>query len=270
MNRYNHQCPPPRRHSTQGFTLIEIMVALTVGLFLIGGVMQLFMSNRLSYTMQTQLGLQQENARFALDLISTELGQAGYTTLGTFDKFDSTTPNPPIENDQENATLGLTQANNQASDTITFQHRYVDPSDNTIRDCLNADVTAAGMARNTFYLDDPDGDGTYSLMCLGNGNASAAPLVDGIDNMQILYGEDLETGMAADRIANSYVSADNVTDWNSVVAVRIAILVSTLDSAGGSDSGTHSLLNTPMMGPFNDDQTRRVYTRTIILRNSGG
>ena len=51
----------------RGLTLVELMVAMLLGVFLIGGVMQIFISSKQTYRMQENLSRLQENGRFALD-----------------------------------------------------------------------------------------------------------------------------------------------------------------------------------------------------------
>lgn len=66
-------------HSRQkGLSLIELMVAMLIGLFLILGVTQIFINNQRSYLFQqSQMG-NQDNGRFALALLGQELLKAGY------------------------------------------------------------------------------------------------------------------------------------------------------------------------------------------------
>lgn len=61
-----------------GFTLIEIMVALIIGLFLAVGVAQIFVSTKGTNRMQENLSRMQENARFAMSFISSDIRQAGF------------------------------------------------------------------------------------------------------------------------------------------------------------------------------------------------
>jgi type IV pilus assembly protein PilW len=62
----------------RGVSLVELMVAIAVGLFLIGGVIQIYLSSKQSYNTQEQLARMQENGRFAMDLVTTDLRRAGY------------------------------------------------------------------------------------------------------------------------------------------------------------------------------------------------
>ena len=53
-----------------GVTLVEIMIAITVGLILSAGLIQIFTSSKQAYKMQDSLGLLQENGRFALNTLT--------------------------------------------------------------------------------------------------------------------------------------------------------------------------------------------------------
>ncbi len=62
----------------QGLTLIEIMIALAIGSVLIAGAGKIFISSKRNVEAQLNLQQIQENARYALDLISRDLRRAGY------------------------------------------------------------------------------------------------------------------------------------------------------------------------------------------------
>lgn len=62
----------------KGFSLIELMIALVMGLFLIGGVISVFIGSSQSFSSNEALSRVQENGRFALEMISQELRSVGY------------------------------------------------------------------------------------------------------------------------------------------------------------------------------------------------
>jgi type IV pilus assembly protein PilW len=64
-------------HSQSGISLIEIMIALLIGAFLLGGVLQIFIGGKQTYRMQESLSRLQENGRFALDFIGRDVRMAG-------------------------------------------------------------------------------------------------------------------------------------------------------------------------------------------------
>ena len=61
-----------------GMTLIEIMIALLIGAFFLGGVIQIFIGSKQTYRMQEGLSRLQENGRFALDFLSKDIRMAGF------------------------------------------------------------------------------------------------------------------------------------------------------------------------------------------------
>ncbi|NGY06281.1 PilW family protein [Solimonas terrae] len=66
----------------RGFSLIELMIAMVLGLVVIGGATSVFLSNKQSYRSNQALGQVQENARIAFELIARDVRQAGLTGCG--------------------------------------------------------------------------------------------------------------------------------------------------------------------------------------------
>ena len=103
-------------------------------------------------------------------------------------------------------------------------------------------------------------------------------LVEGIEDMQVLYGEDTASG---DRIPDLYRKADAVANWNNVVAIRIGLLARTLASSGrsGKDYGAFKdttdgydvdgdgAKETNYASAPNDMYQRRVFRSDVTLRN---
>lgn len=74
-------------HKQSGLSLVEIMVAMVISLFLLGGVIQVYSSTRVSYQTNEGLSRLQENARFVLDRIAADLNAGGY--MGCNDSADT-------------------------------------------------------------------------------------------------------------------------------------------------------------------------------------
>jgi type IV pilus assembly protein PilW len=66
-----------------GFTLIELMVAMLLGLIVIAGVASVFLANLRSYHSNVALSDVQSNARIAFELIARDIRQAGLTGCNT-------------------------------------------------------------------------------------------------------------------------------------------------------------------------------------------
>jgi type IV pilus assembly protein PilW len=67
----------PRLHAS-GFSLVELMVAMAVGLGLVAAVSVMFASTSQARTELAKTGRMFENGRYGLDLLAEELGLAGY------------------------------------------------------------------------------------------------------------------------------------------------------------------------------------------------
>lgn len=63
----------------QGLTLIEIMIALVVGLFLLIGLIQIFSASRTAYQLSEGLARTQEDGRFATDFLQRDIRMAGHS-----------------------------------------------------------------------------------------------------------------------------------------------------------------------------------------------
>lgn len=66
------------RSRQTGLSLIELMIAMVVGLILMAGVLSIFISSRASYGLNGAVGKIQERGRFAMDFLRTTTRQAGY------------------------------------------------------------------------------------------------------------------------------------------------------------------------------------------------
>jgi len=75
--------------SQTGITLVEMLVAMVIGLILAGGIYQVFVGSSESYQLNTQLARVQESGRFAMQLLRQEIRGAGY--LGCAQDVDAYT-----------------------------------------------------------------------------------------------------------------------------------------------------------------------------------
>lgn len=77
MTRIPQSLPKPGA-PIRGFTLIELMVAMVVSLFLIGGVVLMYASTKAAYTDSDRMARLQENIRFASDYLVRDIRNAGF------------------------------------------------------------------------------------------------------------------------------------------------------------------------------------------------
>ena len=128
---------------SRGFSLVELMVALLITLILTAGIAQIFLGSKKSFNIQETLGRMQENGRYAIDSISSDVRRAGYWG-----------GNADITAIEDYTPGGVTNGNKIATDDGTctnvnwarmLTHRIFGKNDNrTSYTCLPADTTHIG------------------------------------------------------------------------------------------------------------------------------
>lgn len=116
------------------------------------------------------------------------------------------------------------------------------------------------LAAHIYYIrNNPAGEPSlYRQTLLNNGTVEAQELAEGVEDMQILYGEDtsqLTVAQCPDDVCSvdAYVEADAVANWNRVVSARITLTLRTADNLS-TEAGA-------------DSRIRRTFTTTIAMRN---
>ena len=242
----------------RGLTLVEIMVALVISLFLLAGLLQMFIGTRQSARVQENLSRVQENGRFAIDFVGRNIRLAGYRSRSTIkdgitfeDKF------PGVRAVQGTNNDGL-----NGSDTITVNFEGEEAGQGDIRNCLNAKINNSVTSNNIFSIN-INASGRNELRC-GSGGVFQTILED-VENMQILYGVSSPFGESG--VANSYVPANDVggNNWGRVVSLRISLLVRTSEDNLVASPQPYSFSGATVTPT--DRRLRRVFTTTITLRN---
>ncbi|MGC8853868.1 MAG: PilW family protein [Halothiobacillaceae bacterium] len=71
------------RNKARGFSLVELMIALVLGLLVIGAVISVFITNQQAFRTAENMARLQENARFAFEALAREMRESGGTPCGT-------------------------------------------------------------------------------------------------------------------------------------------------------------------------------------------
>jgi type IV pilus assembly protein PilW len=323
-----------RPKSQFGISLIELMIALVVGLILMTGTLQLLLSSRQSYRTNEQLARLQDSGHFAMHMLAQDLRMSGYQ--GCADpgsgSLTNIVKNQPPTTDLSQTAVGGTEGGADP-DSISVQHASEDSvglaanSDPTnasvpivgnpqalqpgevviLGDCQTAHLLritndpGSGSPATLLHASSENLTGqltkvyapplarvmrfesnTYTIANSGKTNKVGDPipalvragavLVEGVENMQILYGERSDTGDVR------YVKADNASlDMSRVTSVRIGLLVSTVDPVlQQGDDGSYEVAGTTIAPEGTsgatathpvDRRMRRVFLSTVRLRN---
>ena len=249
-----------RLRAQGGLTLIELMVAMTIGLILMGVAMNVFMSTRETHRVVNNLARLQENGRFAIDQISQIVRMTGY---------QGNSASQWVMGPLTQATSGInrlvgTDNDTNGSDTISVTYRGT--ADTFIKDCHGIDVGAVDTVINQYAV-----SANNELTCGVSKNGAAVQtlvVVDGVEALHVMYGIDSNNDDAADQ----YVTSPNVADMEDVVSVRVALLLMTQDASlvSQNDTATYTLLDETVYDgatPANDRRMRRIVSGSVALRN---
>ena len=110
---------------------------------------------------------------------------------------------------------------------------------------------------------DPNNPPALFRKRLRQGVLVSEELVEGVESMQVAYGEDTNNDVAVD----IYSKADTVTDWSNVAVLRVGLLVRTPGNVDTELDRATYVFDGVTLGPFNDNRQRRVFTSTVSLRN---
>ena len=216
----------------QGYSLIEVMVAISIALFLLGGTLAIVQHTRSTFTSQNQLAQLQDNERMAMALMTDVIQSAGYypnphsfTDALTLVSPSFTAPGAP------NITTVADAA--AQGDTITVRYAAA-PGDNVFN-CRGDQYTGANAFEtweNTFSvvkLTAVTGvPQQYQLQCTLWSKSTAAkvqiPLVNGVQKLTLQYGVNTAgtgSGSCADRYKTS--AAMLAADWGNICSVKVTL-----------------------------------------------
>lgn len=328
---------PPRGQT--GVSLVQLMVALTLGAIITIGLMEILVSSRGTHRTQEAQARMQETGRFSTEMLGYEVRMAGHmgcpnldrvsprvianpapanpftasTFLQTYESGSSAwTPSLPAalstatlgsdavtvhRGGDCSAVLGAAMSSDSANLTLAAGHACEFNSGDTliISDCVNADIFQATNVSNSGGIDTishattgntsnrftkaygtdalvlklqstsffiaPGASGLPALWRQRDSDA-AEELVEGVERLQIIYGEDTGNDLTADRYVLSTATGFDVAN---VVGVRLNLLLQTPETNVTVTPQTYTFDGTTTTAA--DGRLRRVYSTTVNLRN---
>jgi type IV pilus assembly protein PilW len=212
----------------RGYTMIEITVALFIGLFLLAGLFTILQNTRRTSTTQTGLTQLQDEQRMAMSMLNDVIQNAGYFDANTYQTALTAWP-ATVAVAASGTSLAAGQAlsgthtSTSASDKLVA--RYSTTGTDGAINCIGVTATAATNWTNTFYITSATTSGvtTYTLNCTPDGTiASGVPLVVGVKNLQAWYGISTQAGVSN---VDTYKTANQMSaaDWSNVTSVRVTL-----------------------------------------------
>ncbi|WP_100656370.1 PilW family protein [Alteromonas flava] len=271
----------------QGFTLIEVMIALTLGLIISGAIIQVMVSNSVTDRLNRAIASAQESGRFIVNRFRADVIMAGrYDPLSaqldrsvdivTEAAFVQNHPIPLPGDFVSRPALGALEGPGPTdSDTLVISLQ----SD---RDCRGYNLgynNAEFHVVNEYFLDGNelkcrgfDGRFLRGLKnAVGHNGHTALTLLDDVESFQALYGI-ADADLAGDTSARpvQFISADNlaaaIANGGQVVAVRLAVLVKGDGRVQLGKSPSFVLLDEAPI-TLGDEHIYKPFEVTIALRN---
>jgi type IV pilus assembly protein PilW len=284
------------RQKQQGFTLIELMITLVLSLLVTYGIAQVLISSNRSATTSDGVSQAQETARFVMSFLGNHIRDSGLDSIDDDDVNTRAVIGCDIaalnaigacafENNigATEANISITAADVAAGGSVALSGdrlalAWIPPAGVTT-DCTG--TTIAGFAANmvivnVFWVSFDPAANSNSLICQGNlfdGNnviASSVPqaIANGVEAFQVLYGE-ATSALPIDRERNvsHYVNANEVTDWERVFAVKIAIMTRSINDVTNLISRKQYTMLDAGLYNLNDAVNYQVFTSTFAISN---
>jgi type IV pilus assembly protein PilW len=200
----------------RGFTLVEILIALFIGLFLMGALITIVQANRAVFGNQNKLAQMQDSERMAMTMIADVIQSAGYFPDPTTNTLATTlTAAAPFAVGQ---SIYGTYSATPPGDQIYV--RYMTAGGDGILNCSGQSNPVGGP--NTPYVNWFQVVGNQ-LIC--NMNGTQYNLVNGVNNLSILYGVKANAGASGNNV-DTYMNASQVTAlglWGSVISAQVQL-----------------------------------------------
>lgn len=284
-----------------GATLIELMVSMVIGLFVVAAVLVMYLGSGSTSTLQTQVSQMTEDAQIGFAQLSRDIQMAGYSeangkvlsagtpTIATFTRPAIQRPVfgcptgflDPVAAVDTVATPATCAVAGNPGIQVTYQATTltsavsaggvpVDCQGNAITVTADATFGNIYLTSNRYFVSGTD------LHCASQSAAASLPIVQDVQAMQVWYGvaPGWAPGNLASRVPQYYVQAATVPGWGMVVSVRICLLMRTAEPVFTTDDVNAGLAGyTDCDGTAATSADRRMYRAfftTVALRNKIG
>lgn len=201
-----------------GISLIELMIAMALGVFLILGATQIYIDNKKSYIFQQSQSENQEGSRYSLLFLQQELAKSGYRRRPD-ESIESAFPAGTFSGCAFSA--GETVKRDSAN-SICIRYQ---PRDDKERDCLgniiDSTLTTPYTKTNSVVTQKITFNNTNNEVTCTR-NTTTAAIVNGIADLRFEYG--IGSAVAPQTISSFTKSAVTNSNTQPVLAVRYTTL----------------------------------------------
>lgn len=289
----------------QGFSIVELLVAMTIGVGLLLLTTTLYFSSRSSFRLNNESMRLHQDGSYAMMLMERNLRQAGFGNLVFASAYANGAQITDFIQADGTAAQGLRGCDNgfvkplgakknfscgtipkMASFEVGYRvDDHFDSTSGAGTDCNGARVrrkTAVppdhpayrfspdvAIALNRFFVDARPGKLANSLYCQGNGNDSSQPIINNVEDLQLIYGvapvDDFTPRQYLSAAQVDALSADQQANWKRVISVKLCLQIRSDHDVTVEPQQFVSCAGTAKLAT--DRKLRAVFTRVVTLRN---
>jgi type IV pilus assembly protein PilW len=216
-----------RAAHNRGFTLLELMIAMTIGLFLAGALITVVQTNKRVFSNQNQLEQMQDSQRMAMTLMTDVIQSSGYFPQ----PWVNTLGNTLVAGGAFANSQAITGVYNAAAPGDTISVRYMTAPQDGILNCSGLSNTNPVGGANILYVNTfavvpgvPAGQPSQ-LQCTDQ-TGTPYNLASGVTNLSVLYGVKTNAAAPGNNV-DTYMNATQVTGppnyWQNVISVQISL-----------------------------------------------
>jgi hypothetical protein len=232
--------------STKGFSLVELMISMSLGLFVLFGLFQLLVSTNKNYLLAQSLSYTQESGRIGLHFLTHAIHMAGFNVSGI---------SRSVTIVQCDGALGAVCSKNDHNQSDRLALQLESPS-NEYRDCVGKRHLKGVLLANVFWVENGD------LVCRVWSSdqrkwfSYRQSLVSGIDALHVSY------GIGPQKIER-YMS-DVPQSADKIWGIKISLLASAEGKLLRDHLREYVLLDANPM-TFNDARYRQIYSASAAV-----
>lgn len=239
----------------QGFSLMELMIGVSLSTILMSGIVQLMAGSVSAYRLQLGQSQIEESVRYARDVLVTHIAQAGFQA----EPWLSPVTFPALTDESLNGS-------SSSADQLGLQRWSRTNCYGNHNPILDDDGQPAFFILQARFM--VNGSNNLAITCRYGPDTPTLRtqinnygLIEDVESMQVLYAEDRN----GDAIADAWVPAQTWSRESNIRAVKVALLLSTRQAFDQATNTQLTLLDETITPPA-DGHLRSIRSFTTAIR----